>query len=159
MVLDPIPQILPVHFFGSRPQPPTSRLKTSHLKKKVRERIGKGMAIIRIMAALLKPLRLPRAQVSYEFSPPCSTICAEKSFLYRTSHSEKSRLYCTIYFAKNFTHCTTYSEKTCMYEYMCKGPMYCTTHSEKSRLCCTTYSAKCSMYYTTYSEKRFMYSF
>ena len=24
MVLDPIPQILPVHFFGSRPQPPTS---------------------------------------------------------------------------------------------------------------------------------------
>ena len=25
MVLDPIPQTLPVHFFGSRPQPPTSR--------------------------------------------------------------------------------------------------------------------------------------
>jgi len=24
MVLDPIPQPLPVHFFGSRPQPPTS---------------------------------------------------------------------------------------------------------------------------------------
>ena len=24
MVLDPIPQILPVQFFGSRPQPPTS---------------------------------------------------------------------------------------------------------------------------------------
>jgi len=24
MVLDPIPQYLPVHFFGSRPQPPTS---------------------------------------------------------------------------------------------------------------------------------------
>ena len=24
MVLDPIPQSLPVHFFGSRPQPPTS---------------------------------------------------------------------------------------------------------------------------------------
>jgi len=29
MVLDPIPQSLPVHFFGSRPQPPTSRY-TSH---------------------------------------------------------------------------------------------------------------------------------
>jgi len=28
MVLDPIPQSLPVHFFGSRPQPPTSRLPT-----------------------------------------------------------------------------------------------------------------------------------
>jgi len=27
MVLDPIPQSLPVHFFGSRPQPPTSRFK------------------------------------------------------------------------------------------------------------------------------------
>ena len=26
MVLDPIPQSLPVHFFGSRPQPPTSPL-------------------------------------------------------------------------------------------------------------------------------------
>ena len=26
MVLDPIPQSLPVHFFGSRPQPPTSRI-------------------------------------------------------------------------------------------------------------------------------------
>jgi len=26
MVLDPIPQSLPVHFFGSRPQPPTSLL-------------------------------------------------------------------------------------------------------------------------------------
>ena len=25
MLLDPIPQSLPVHFFGSRPQPPTSR--------------------------------------------------------------------------------------------------------------------------------------
>jgi len=25
MVLDPIPQSLPVHFFGSRPQPPTSQ--------------------------------------------------------------------------------------------------------------------------------------
>ena len=28
MVLDPIPQSLPVHFFGSRPQPPTSRYVT-----------------------------------------------------------------------------------------------------------------------------------
>jgi len=28
MVLDPIPQSLPVHFFGSRPQPPTSRKET-----------------------------------------------------------------------------------------------------------------------------------
>ena len=28
MVLNPIPQSLPVHFFGSRPQPPTSREKT-----------------------------------------------------------------------------------------------------------------------------------
>ena len=27
MVLDPIPQSLPVHFFGSRPQPPTSHQK------------------------------------------------------------------------------------------------------------------------------------
>jgi len=26
MVLDPIPQPLPVHFFGSRPQPPTSQM-------------------------------------------------------------------------------------------------------------------------------------
>jgi len=26
MVLDPIPQSLPVHFFGSRPQPPTSHI-------------------------------------------------------------------------------------------------------------------------------------
>ena len=26
MVLDPIPQSLPVHFFGSRPQPPTSHV-------------------------------------------------------------------------------------------------------------------------------------
>jgi len=30
MVLDPIPQILSVHFFGSRPQPPTSRLMPIH---------------------------------------------------------------------------------------------------------------------------------
>ena len=29
MVLDPIPQSLPVHFFGSRPQPPTSLCKVS----------------------------------------------------------------------------------------------------------------------------------
>ena len=29
MVLDPIPQSLPVHFFGSRPQPPTSRIQSS----------------------------------------------------------------------------------------------------------------------------------
>jgi len=28
MLLDPIPQSLPVHFFGSRPQPPTSRTNT-----------------------------------------------------------------------------------------------------------------------------------
>jgi len=30
MVLDPIPQSLPVHFFGSRPQPPTSLLLLHH---------------------------------------------------------------------------------------------------------------------------------
>ena len=30
MVLDPIPQSLPVHFFGSRPQPPTSRIKSAY---------------------------------------------------------------------------------------------------------------------------------
>jgi len=34
MVLDPIPQSLPVHFFGSRPQPPTSPLWISDLKHK-----------------------------------------------------------------------------------------------------------------------------
>jgi len=32
MVLDPIPRSLPVHFFGSRPQPPTSPLKVEYLK-------------------------------------------------------------------------------------------------------------------------------
>jgi len=31
MVLDPIPQSLPVHFFGSRPQPPTSRDENTHI--------------------------------------------------------------------------------------------------------------------------------
>ena len=31
MVLDPIPQPLPVHFFGSRPQPPTSHLEWFHI--------------------------------------------------------------------------------------------------------------------------------
>ena len=39
MVLDPIPQSLPVHFFGSRPQPPTSRRETSqerHQKRDIR---------------------------------------------------------------------------------------------------------------------------
>ena len=30
MVLDPIPQSLPVHFCGSRPQPPTSHIDYSH---------------------------------------------------------------------------------------------------------------------------------
>jgi len=30
MVLDPIPQSLPVHFFGSRPQPPTSPFNFAH---------------------------------------------------------------------------------------------------------------------------------
>jgi len=30
MVLDPIPQSLPVHFFGSRPQPPTSRTRAAY---------------------------------------------------------------------------------------------------------------------------------
>ena len=33
MVLDPIPQPLPVHFFGSLPQPPTSRLNSAELKR------------------------------------------------------------------------------------------------------------------------------
>ena len=31
MVLDPIPQPLPVHFSGSRPQPPTSRYRAQNL--------------------------------------------------------------------------------------------------------------------------------
>ena len=31
MVLDPIPQPLTVHFFGSRPQPPTSPIYTTHV--------------------------------------------------------------------------------------------------------------------------------
>ena len=34
MVLDPIPQSLPVPFFGSRPQPPTSHAKPSNLKER-----------------------------------------------------------------------------------------------------------------------------
>ena len=33
MVLDPIPQSLPVHFFGSRPQPPTSRDMPWHVRR------------------------------------------------------------------------------------------------------------------------------
>jgi len=33
MVLDPIPQSLPVHIFGSRPQPPTSPCASSTFKK------------------------------------------------------------------------------------------------------------------------------
>jgi len=35
MVLDPIPQPLPVHFFGSRPQPPTSHTYVSEVLCKV----------------------------------------------------------------------------------------------------------------------------
>ena len=31
MVLDPIPQSLPVHLFGSRPQSPTSRTRPAHI--------------------------------------------------------------------------------------------------------------------------------
>ena len=31
MVLDPIPQSLPIHFFGSRPQPPTSPYTHTHI--------------------------------------------------------------------------------------------------------------------------------
>ena len=34
MVLDPIPQSLPVHFFGSRPQPPTSQIRTTRLSRR-----------------------------------------------------------------------------------------------------------------------------
>ena len=35
MVLDPIPQPLHVHFFGSRPQPPTSPYNTLHTSRKM----------------------------------------------------------------------------------------------------------------------------
>ena len=35
MVLDPIPQSLPVHFFGSRPQPPTSHEKLNFWKNRI----------------------------------------------------------------------------------------------------------------------------
>ena len=37
IVLDPIPQSLPVHFFGSRPQPPTSRQEFARANWKERE--------------------------------------------------------------------------------------------------------------------------
>ena len=40
MVLDPIPQSLPVHFFGSRPQPPTSRLEDHRCDRNM---IGQGV--------------------------------------------------------------------------------------------------------------------
>ena len=48
MVLDPIPQPLPVHFFGSRPQPPTSHLHTNKPTKPTSyshatDRGGKGV--------------------------------------------------------------------------------------------------------------------
>ena len=44
MVLDPIPQILPVHFFGSRPQPPTSRMRaTERLRERDRGRDREGV--------------------------------------------------------------------------------------------------------------------
>jgi len=38
MVLDPIPQSLPVHFFGSRPQPPTSHLERNCACEREKER-------------------------------------------------------------------------------------------------------------------------
>ena len=39
MVLDPIPQSLPVHFFGSRPQPPTSRTRQNDNQAQHRSQI------------------------------------------------------------------------------------------------------------------------
>jgi len=45
MVLDPIPQILPVHFFGSRPQPPTSRRESRILSRPRENRVLQCVAV------------------------------------------------------------------------------------------------------------------
>ena len=44
MVLDPIPQSLPVHFYGSRPQPPTSHTKTRALQPYIHARMANSFA-------------------------------------------------------------------------------------------------------------------
>jgi len=60
MVLDPIPQSLPVHFFGSRPQPPTSRWRglTSTSKK----------LVVQCVIGLIYLLHLTYACVCRDFS-------------------------------------------------------------------------------------------
>jgi len=75
MVLDPIPQSLPVHFFGSRPQPPTSRLRcpiTQKLGEKVflipARSVGPAVRLLyRVTSKCAAGLCLPRAQLQIFF--------------------------------------------------------------------------------------------
>ena len=99
MVLDPIPQPLPVHFFGSRPQPPTSRPEVIFHKRATNYR-----ARWRKMTY--------GAKASYASSPPCNgtdlwshcdvTICITRQ------HTSDKRTFCLIVmslFASLWFHC------------------------------------------------------
>ena len=73
MVLDPIPQPLPVHFFGSRPQPPTSRWKNRWKKRCHPRPVNLFDTIWQSTSPRMVPIRWPQQQIHNTSS--CFAIC------------------------------------------------------------------------------------
>ena len=67
MVLDPIPQILSVHFFGSRPQPPTSRdsRKRAHDSASCTARVACTRSVSLVWPFVMRELRKRVAEESF----------------------------------------------------------------------------------------------
>ena len=122
MVLDPIPQSLPVHFSGSRPQPPTSRTECQRcsgcLKSHVifRKRATNYRTLLRKMTY--------KDKASYDSTLHCTYVL--NSFVYlstQTTCAARIRKYIPYTYNKNMyiylcMHAYTYVHIYLVYRYI-----------------------------------------
>ena len=123
MVLDPIPQSLPVHFFGSRPQPPTSCVRFLGCMRFER---CKGYSVqARIQGACV-----------HEYVHVRTYMCAEITRVPNTSRFEWGDIYISLNNTSwvRTTHCTfSMSAGTLLLDASCHTGMAHVTHTSHTR--------------------------
>jgi len=98
MVLDPIPQSLPVHFFGSRPQPPTSPSNEQYILSYLRARrnsVCTASVLLSVFSEMIRITRDLKKTCKQELRKTCERDL--RKYLKREIHtviSEGEALFC-----------------------------------------------------------------